>query len=93
MFISNDAWQQVKNITAKDLIRALKRDDWEQERKRGATIGFIKKTRGLPDYDRVVVHFHPKKTYSPKLLKALISDIGWTDSDLIRLKLIKKPKS
>ena len=28
----------------------------------------IKKTRGLPDYDRVVVHFHPKKTYRPKKL-------------------------
>ena len=39
---------------------------------------------------RVVIHYHPKKTYGPGLLKDLVRDIGWTDDDLIRLKLIKK---
>ena len=38
---------------------------------------------------RVVIHYHPKKTYGPQLLKALLSDIGWSTDDLKRLKLIK----
>jgi predicted RNA binding protein YcfA (HicA-like mRNA interferase family) len=47
----------------------------------------------LSGNDRIVVHFHPKKTYGPKLLKNLLSDTGWDESDLVRLKLIKKSKS
>ena len=47
----------------------------------------------LSGNDRIVVHFHPKKTYGPKLLKKLLSDTGWDESDLARLKLIKKSKS
>ena len=39
---------------------------------------------------RVTVHYHPGKTYGEKLLKELIKDIGWTEQDLLRLKLIKK---
>ncbi|MXX98065.1 MAG: addiction module toxin, HicA family [Rhodothermaceae bacterium] len=92
MAISHDAWRQVKNITAEKIIRALKRDGWEQEHSRGATIGFTK-NRGAPlAPSRVVVHYHPKKTYKPKLLKQILSDIGWDDSDLMRLKLIRKGK-
>ena len=37
---------------------------------------------------RVSVHYHPKKTYGEKMLKALLDDIGWDDKDLKRLKLI-----
>jgi len=92
MAITNDAWRQIRNITAEEIIRALKRDGWEQERNRGATIGLRKKKEDSFDYDRIVVHFHPKKTYTPKLLKKNLSDIGWDGSDLIRLKLIKKKK-
>lgn len=39
--------------------------------------------------NRVSVHWHPKKTYGEKLLKALLNDIGWTDDDARRLKLIR----
>ncbi len=38
---------------------------------------------------RVSIHYHPKKTYGPKLLKKLLRQIGWTEDDLRRLKLIK----
>ncbi len=58
------------------------------EDRRGARIGFIKKGLGTKTR-RVVIHYHPNKTYSPKLLKKLLSDCGWDESDLKRLKLIK----
>jgi hypothetical protein len=35
------------------------------------------------------VHYHPKETYGPKLLKGLLEEIGWTEDELKRLKLIK----
>lgn len=93
MDISENAWQQIRSITAKELIRALERDGWERESKMGATIGFLKGVPGSVTYKRIVVHFHPNSTYGPKLLKNLLSDIGWDDSDLMRLKLIKKRKA
>ena len=92
MAITNPVWQQIKNITAKEIVRALKRDGWIQERTRGATIGFTKEKNDAPGYNRIVVHFHPGKTYGPTLLKKLLAETGWNESDLIRLKLIKKQK-
>ena len=81
-------WDQIKNITAGELIAALERDGWERdsESRSGAPIAFLKS--GEPSR-RVVIHYHPRKTYGPKLLKALLRDIGWTAEDLIRLKLAK----
>ena len=84
-----NVWNQVKNLTADDLIRALLRDGWQKDPSgRDATIAFIK-----PQADgsrrRIVIHYHPRKTYGAKLLTALIEDIGWQESDLRRLKLIK----
>ena len=93
MDITRNAWRQIRSITAIDLLRALKRDGWEQDRTRGATIGLVKGEPGAVNYKRVVVHYHSNKTYRPKLLKQLLADIGWDDSDLMRLKLIKKQKS
>ena len=37
----------------------------------------------------MVIHYHPRKTYGPKLLKALLADIGWSEADMRRIKLIK----
>jgi len=82
-----NVWNQLKNLTADDLIRALTKDGWEKDPAgRDATIAYIKS--GSPN-KRVVIHYHPKKTYRPGLLKALIQHIGWTDDDLKRLKIIK----
>jgi hypothetical protein len=36
-----------------------------------------------------VIHYHPRKTYGPKLLTALLNEIGWTEADMRRVKLIK----
>ena len=88
MAIPDWVWNKIKgqlsNLTSKELIRALRKDGWEQEEDRKATIAFRKGS------DRVVVHYHPKKTYGYRLLKGLIHDIGWSAQDLKRLKLISK---
>ncbi|GAB4108212.1 MAG: hypothetical protein Kow001_04220 [Acidobacteriota bacterium] len=87
MAFSADVWKQLKNLTAVDLIRALERDGWEREGKRGATLGFFKNS---PEGNRrVVIHYHPQKTYGAKLIQGLLADIGWTETDLKRLKLIR----
>ncbi len=84
MAFNKAIWDQLKNTTASDLIRALSADDWEEDVRRGATRAF-RKGAGK----RVVIHYHPKSTYGAKMLKALINDIGWSEDDLKRLKLIK----
>lgn len=71
-----------------NLIKALERDGWVHERTRGATQGFIKS--GDVPKERVVIHYHPGKTYQIGFLLSLIKDIGWDENDLKRLKLIKR---
>ncbi len=84
--MKRNIWDQIKNITAKDLIKALNNDkNWDLDVIKGAEHIFITKDKRR----RVSIHFQPGKTYGPKLLKKLLSDIGWTEVDMRRLKLIK----
>ena len=78
-------WLQLKGLTADRVIAALKKDGWQQEAKKGATLGFFKAPRR-----RIVIHYHPNKTYGANLLTGLLDDIGWSVADMKRLKLIKK---
>lgn len=81
-----NVWAQIKNVTCDDLISALERDGWVRDVKSGAAQVFYDQVRKR----RVVIHYHPQKSYrSPSLLKNLIADIGWSEEDLRRLKLIK----
>jgi len=84
MIFPKHVWDQLKNKTADDLISALNKDGWKPDEMAGA-----EQIYRHPDGRRVSIHYHPKKTYSPKLLKALLEDIGWTEDDMRRLKLIK----
>ena len=84
MKFPTNIWNQLKNKTAKDFIRALEKDGWERD----ATIGAEQIFRH-PDGKRVSIHFHPNKTYRPGLLKALIEDTGWSVEDMKRLGFIK----
>ena len=77
-------WAQLKNKSADDLISALIKDGWVLDETGGA-----ERLYRHPDGRRVSIHYHPKKTYGPHLLKALLEDIGWTEDDMRRLKLIK----
>lgn len=77
-------WNQLKSITADEIISALKKDGWEQDVTIGAVQAFRKGNK------RVTIHYHPKKTYGVRLLNDLLDDIGWSVDDLKRLKLVKK---
>lgn len=87
MSLRRTIWDQIKNISVKELMSALERDGWVNDLARGATQAYINPSDGR----RVVIHYHPGKTYGgqEKLLKGLLKDIGWTDDDFIRLKLAK----
>ena len=84
MSFSPQAWDQLKNKTCDDLIRALERDGWSRDNTRGAI-----RVYRHPDGRRVAIHYHPGKTYGRKLLAALLVDIGWSEGDLKLLRLIR----
>lgn len=57
---------------------------WMKDQSEGAFVPYINpKTR-----TRVIIHYHPRKTYGPNLLKSLLDDIGWNERDLLRIGLI-----
>lgn len=80
-------WNQLKSLESKDLIEALRKDGWEEEFKRDAPCVFRKEVDGA--MRRVSIHYQPKKSYSPFLLRKLLEMTGWTEDDMKRLKLIK----
>ena len=84
MKYTKQTWDQLKNISADTLIRSLEKSGWVKDEGSGNILVFIS-----PDKKRVTIHYHPKKTYGPKLLKSLLEDIGWSEKDLRKLKLIK----
>lgn len=84
MAFSKQVWNQLKGKTCEELIAALERDGFLNEGRRGAVQAYRHS-----DGRRVVVHYHPNKTYGANLLKGLIQDIGWSEADMHRLKLIK----
>jgi len=77
-------WDQLKNLSADELIAALLKDDWEPDTKSGS-----QRIYKHPDGRRASVHYHAGKTFGSNLLKSLFDDIGWSVKDLRRLKLIK----
>jgi predicted RNA binding protein YcfA (HicA-like mRNA interferase family) len=89
MAYSTNVWNQLKNLSVEAIISALLRDGWKEE-SRGKTSGTraFMKVIGQSSA-RIVIHYHPGKTYGPKFLRGLLSDIGWSEDDLRRLKLIK----
>jgi predicted RNA binding protein YcfA (HicA-like mRNA interferase family) len=84
MSLSQSAWLQIKSISADELCHALSQDGRVQDERSGADLLFYKSNS-----KRITVHYHPGKTYGPKLLKALLDKIGWREADLRRLKLVK----
>ena len=82
---TQNVWNQVKNLTCVEIISALQKDGWAQDTSSGAVLVFRSSSTG----GRVTIHYHPKKTYGAKLLKGLFSDIGWSEDDLRRLRLIR----
>ena len=84
MKLPKNIWDQLKNKSADELISALLKDGWVRDETQGA-----QQVYRHPEGRRVSIHYHPGKTYGPHLLKALFDDIGWSEDDMRRLKLIK----
>ena len=78
-------WKQLKNTSADDFIRTLKKDGWVLDAQHKTEYVFYCPSDGR----RVSIHFQPRKTYGPKLVKYLFDQIHWTEDDLRRLKLIR----
>ena len=84
MKLPGHVWRQVRALRADAIVRALQRDGWVCDESTGA-----EQVYWHSDGRRVSIHYHPRKTYGPGLLKHLLADIGWTVDDLRRLKLVK----
>jgi predicted RNA binding protein YcfA (HicA-like mRNA interferase family) len=79
-------YDQLKNLTSRELISALVKGEFYLRNQRGSHQRYRH-----PDGRRVTVSFHrPSDTFPPKTLKKIIEDQArWTEEDLHRLKLIK----
>lgn len=84
MNYSKQAWDQLKNLNADNIVSALKKSGFVLDATDGAIHVYLH-----PDKRRVSIHYHPKKTYGPNLLKGLLDDIAWSEDDMKRIKLIK----
>jgi predicted RNA binding protein YcfA (HicA-like mRNA interferase family) len=80
-----NVWDQIKNITCDDIIRALLKDGFILDETKNNTSAYYH-----PESKRrITIHYHPGKTYGPNLLKKMFDDIEWGEKDFKRLKLIK----
>jgi predicted RNA binding protein YcfA (HicA-like mRNA interferase family) len=72
-------------ITARRLIKALHQDGFVLKRTRGSH-----RIYRHPDSRRVVVAYHGlNDTFPIGTLRAMLSDVGWGESDLRRLGLLR----
>ena len=89
MALPKHVWSQIKNLTKDEIIGALLRDGWKKDpASHDATIAYLKPKHPTGNH-RLVIHYHPGQTCGPGLIKGLMADLGWTEEDLRRLKLIK----
>lgn len=85
MKYSQQTWNQLKNLTADEIKNALEKSGWIKDESIGAVLVYYHPEKKL----RVTIHYHPRKTYRPGLLKDLLEDIGWSEEEMRKLKLIK----
>jgi predicted RNA binding protein YcfA (HicA-like mRNA interferase family) len=81
-------FSKVRALTAGEIIRALLADGFVLRKHSGGSHQRYVRSDGR----RVTVPFHGSNTtFVPKTLRSIIEEqAGWTDEDLIRLKLVKK---
>lgn len=79
-------YSALRSITAREIISALKRDDFYLWRQRGSHQQYHH-----VDGRRVTVTFHsPGQTFTIKILKSMIElQAQWDEDDLRRLDLLK----
>ena len=90
MAFAKRVWDQLRATKIEDFLSALERDGYTQDKaSKGAVRVYLKKESAA--HRRVVIHYHPNKTWGAKFLAGLIADAGWEEPDLVRLGLIDKP--
>lgn len=82
MKYSRQVWDQVKNKTSLDFIRALNKQLGGPDIVTGSEYIYR-----FPDKRRISIHRH-KKSYGPNLQKTLLSKIGWTEEEMKEFKFI-----
>ncbi len=76
---------ELRTITARELCAALERDGFVLDRQRGSHQVY----RNPRDGRRaVIVYRRPGDTFPLKTLQAILDDLGWTEADLKRLRLL-----
>jgi predicted RNA binding protein YcfA (HicA-like mRNA interferase family) len=76
---------QLKNVTARQWIRALEYEGFKVRKSKGSHHVYEHR-----DGRRVLVVYHKlSDTFGPKTIKRTLQDTGWTEADLKKLKLIK----
>lgn len=83
---SKPVWDQLKGVTLQQFQAALEKDGWVHRPTHSSRVNYYKDGVENP----ITLHPHPKKTFSPGLLKTLLDQTGWEVDDFKRLKLIKK---
>jgi predicted RNA binding protein YcfA (HicA-like mRNA interferase family) len=78
---------KIKNITAMEFIKALEKDGFVLKRQKGSHRIYVKTENGR---QVVLAYHHSGESLRTGTLSNLINDAGWTEDDLIRLKLIRK---
>ena len=83
MNLPNSAWDQLRNKTADELVAALLKDGWAEDAGRGSI-----RVYRHPD-GRRARFITIRRNLRTQALKSLFQDIGWSEADLRRLKLIR----
>ena len=87
MTFPKQIYDQIKNTTKLEFIKALKRDGFERDEasKQGAILVFRHN-----DGRRVTVHWHAKQSFGKHRLFEMFKAVGWvTAEDLKRVRLVK----
>ena len=84
MILPPRLFQQLRNTTVREIIRALERDGFTYRRTRGSG-GLYRHQDGR----RTVIHYHsPGDTLPLGTLRNVLSGSRWTEADLQRLELL-----
>ena len=91
--LPKEIWDQIKNTTKKDWIKAIKRDGWVRKENKGKRKGAGTLAFRHPDKDgdvnRIVIHFHPKQTVARAFIHDMITRLGWDECKLRELGMVK----
>ena len=83
--IPPDLIEQLRNLSVREIIRALEKDGFAYRRARGSD-----KVYRHPDGRRAVIHYHKGSDTLPLgTLRSVLDGTLWTQADLRRLKLVK----